>query len=259
MSELFAGPWIGEFGWEIMGWQGYVRRTHNEMQSARTVVACRPSSQALYEDFADDIIPVEVGWDADFHRNADHPHVDWPEPMEGAAVYLRTRCAHPDNQDFVPYGKKSGWLDERPYVVVHAREMTKFGTSFRNWSAGKWDRFTKAMLDEGVDVLAVGQKGSSYRPEGSFDALDRPLVDVMDVMRAANVVVGPTSGPIHLAALCEPEKMVVWTDAKHVGKWGLTNKERLERSWNPFQVDVDVLDGWDPDWEKVVEHTLMVI
>jgi len=24
-SLLIAGPWLGEFGWELFAWQGYVR------------------------------------------------------------------------------------------------------------------------------------------------------------------------------------------------------------------------------------------
>ena len=25
MKTLIAGPWVGEFGWELAAWQGYIR------------------------------------------------------------------------------------------------------------------------------------------------------------------------------------------------------------------------------------------
>ena len=25
MKRLIAGPWVGEFGWELFAWQGYIR------------------------------------------------------------------------------------------------------------------------------------------------------------------------------------------------------------------------------------------
>jgi len=25
MKKLIAGPWVGEFGWELFAWQAYVR------------------------------------------------------------------------------------------------------------------------------------------------------------------------------------------------------------------------------------------
>ena len=47
MRTLYAGPWVGEFGWELCGWQGTVRalaRRHD-----RVVIGCRPSSRPMYQ------------------------------------------------------------------------------------------------------------------------------------------------------------------------------------------------------------------
>ena len=50
---LIAGPWVGEFGWELFAWQAYVRALSRHFP--RTLIVCRKTSEALYEDFATDI------------------------------------------------------------------------------------------------------------------------------------------------------------------------------------------------------------
>jgi hypothetical protein len=51
---LFAGPWVGEFGWELFCWHAYVRslsRFYDE-----TVCVGPPHSKFMYEDFCDKYI-----------------------------------------------------------------------------------------------------------------------------------------------------------------------------------------------------------
>ena len=58
MSErtLIAGPWVGEFGWELFAWQAYVRALSRKFD--KTIIICRENSAALYADFANDFIHV---------------------------------------------------------------------------------------------------------------------------------------------------------------------------------------------------------
>ena len=54
---MYAGPWTGEFGWEVMAWQGYVRAMASEYDQ---VVVCGPSGhQGMYE-FADRYISYDA-------------------------------------------------------------------------------------------------------------------------------------------------------------------------------------------------------
>ena len=48
---LVAGPWIGEFGWELFGWQGYIRAISKNY--VRTICISRPGHGVLYTDFAE--------------------------------------------------------------------------------------------------------------------------------------------------------------------------------------------------------------
>ena len=48
---LLAGPFLGELGWELFCWQGYVRAKSKDFD--KTIVISRPLNKHLYEDFAE--------------------------------------------------------------------------------------------------------------------------------------------------------------------------------------------------------------
>ena len=50
---LLAGPWVGEFGWELMGWQARLRFLS---KTSDVIVACQMGHESLYQDFAKDIV-----------------------------------------------------------------------------------------------------------------------------------------------------------------------------------------------------------
>jgi hypothetical protein len=57
MKTIFFGPFIGEFGWEILWWQGWVRRVClNEFKDYRKIVSSFPGRSILYP-YADDYWP----------------------------------------------------------------------------------------------------------------------------------------------------------------------------------------------------------
>ena len=53
-KTLIAGPWVGEFGWELFAWQAYVRAISRNYD--KTIVISRENSKSLYEDFCDQFI-----------------------------------------------------------------------------------------------------------------------------------------------------------------------------------------------------------
>ena len=63
-KKLFAGPFLGEFGWELFCWQGYIR--HLSRSFDFTTVCCRKGHTGLYKDFADEII--EYNTEKDLHN-----------------------------------------------------------------------------------------------------------------------------------------------------------------------------------------------
>ena len=51
---LIAGPWLGEFGWELFAWQGYIRALSEHFDE--TICIARKNSKHLYVDFANQIL-----------------------------------------------------------------------------------------------------------------------------------------------------------------------------------------------------------
>ncbi len=62
MKTLLAGPWIGEFGWELFGWQGCIRILAKKYDEV--IVIGRTGHDFLYGDFADIYIDFDPkGWE----------------------------------------------------------------------------------------------------------------------------------------------------------------------------------------------------
>ena len=56
-NVLLAGPWVGEFGWELMCWHGYVRSLSKYYD--KTVCVSTKHSKFLYDDFCDKYVEFE--------------------------------------------------------------------------------------------------------------------------------------------------------------------------------------------------------
>ena len=56
-TTLLAGPWIGEFGWELFCWQAFVRKQSRKFD--KTIVISRPGNKFIYEDFADEYVEFD--------------------------------------------------------------------------------------------------------------------------------------------------------------------------------------------------------
>jgi len=74
-------------------------------------------------------------------------------------------------------------------------------------------------------------------------------------MSNAKVIVGESSGPLHLASLCACPQVVITHAIKEDSLDGKRNRDRYETLWNPFRTPVTVLDrwGWNPKVGAVAE------
>ncbi len=236
---LFAGPWVGEFGWELMNWQAWVRALAPRYEEVW--VCSRPSSEALYADVFTRFIPHDI--------RGKPVHVIATEvqnPEERARVlgmltpemdHLLPRLFVPvAAQRFIRFGER---LDSPPAdVLFHARG--KEIASSRNWSQGAWVDMCGRLTAAGLKVGCVGLSAATLDVPGVADFRDRPLAETMDLMASAKVVIGPSSGPMHLASLCGVPH-VVWTD-RGIYRMGKTSRQKYESWWNPLNTPVKVLD-----------------
>jgi ADP-heptose:LPS heptosyltransferase len=160
----------------------------------------------------------------------------------------------PDNymgydQEFIKLGESGV---HRYNLVIHARNTGKCGTSYRNWDNEHWEEFLDKILAEfpWFSVACIGTKEGALRIRGINDERDLPLKDLCNLMTNSTVLVGPSSGPIHLGSLCGLPH-VTWSPKETMSI--TPNKERYEKYWNPLKTPVTFLEGsWNPDVKDVV-------
>ena len=155
-KRLIAGPWIGEFGWELFAWQGYVRALSENFDE--TIIACRPSSQALYRDFANnfiDIYPPKGLADSFFVHGIDlglyarkvfmnHTHL----LNKGTSIFAPRRIGFPPHTHFSEEIKFKDFLIKPKYIKFGTEGEKKYDYVFHirdrdlrkedNWSLNNW-------------------------------------------------------------------------------------------------------------------------
>lgn len=236
---LFAGPWVGEFGWELMNWQGWVRALAPRYEEVW--VCSRSSSEALYADVATRFIPHSIRGKA-VHVIAND--VQNPEERERVRNLVTPEMDHLLPRLFVPAAAQHfirfGSRRAPPPVDVLFHARGKDIASDRNWSVKAWEEMRGRLADAGLTAGCVGLSSATLDVPGVEDFRDRPLAETLDLMASARVVIGPSSGPMHLASLCGAPH-VVWTD-RRIYRMGKTSRQKYESWWNPLGTQVRVLD-----------------
>ena len=269
MNTLYAGPWVGEFGWELFCWQGYIRRQAQKFDEC--VVACRKGHETLYLDFAD-VVPQDIScqgadmWECKGYEIPSFEEVfgcgqegnHWIPPSKPILRYDHTHrlnnqtlFARFKDQDFVHYGSK--YSRKGIDLIIHARSQQNkvnagMNSNYRNWPIEKWEQ----VLDE-FPHLTVGcigtQKGASH--VAGADLRDLPLNEVCDALACCKAIIGPSSGPIHLAALCCTSQ-VIWYGPPYDN----LNEQRYLTDWNPFGAPVKIIrdENWNPSVTQVIRQ-----
>lgn len=253
-STLFAGPFAGEFGWELLNWQPFLRWLAPQYQSV--IVCIRKGNEALYQDFTHRFEYHALRGTSECNSIRD---VQNPEELE------RIKALVPADADWL---LPVGWQPEsrkvfkvfgtrRPEmecdVVFHPRGRG-FGSG-RNWPENKWEDLVSRLSADGLRVACIGLRSATLQVAGSYvDRRDTPLHETMDLMASTRLVVGPSSGPMHMASLCRTPHLV-WTDTQKYAR-GHTSRFKYEKHWNPFGTPALVLDqdGFDPSVDTVYHH-----
>lgn len=249
-KKLFAGPWVGEFGWELMSWQGLIRALRPYYE--HITVCARSSSAALYADCSDAFVPHQIQGQSNAHVVFDVSNpaelkraLDWVP--HDADHLIPLRYVPLAAQSFVRFGCAEKAMD-RMDVLLHARGNAY--SADRNWSKDKWCTLVEKLQQARLRVGTIGLRGATLDLQGVVDCRDCPLESTMDLIASAKVVVGPSSGPMHLSALCGTPHLV-WTD-RRTYSMRRTSRQLYESDWNPHGTAVLVLDecAFDPSVDE---------
>ncbi|MFA7286940.1 MAG: hypothetical protein WC052_04755 [Patescibacteria group bacterium] len=253
MQTLFISPYVGETGWELMCWQGFIRKLAKQYDYV--TVACRTGHELLYCDYADHIIHYD-------------PHVEntdmWKNYGEeyGVSLFLASLPYHNNQtiihndvyqtrwwnherwdvqQELIPFNRFGG--DVPAYdVLLIVRDTNKCNTGFRNWPVSHATEFTQRLRSRGFTVACVGKRGSAAAIPGTADLRDLPLYKLAQIMDHARVIVGPQSGPIHFATLCKLPQVCWQTCPEHA--------VRTVQHWNPFNTKVYTMPSDAKYWRE---------
>lgn len=256
---LIAGPFLGEFGWELMQWQGYVRQLAQFYK--KTIVYGRPSSRYFYEDFTDQYVEIKTdSWDTKLYELEGFNYGNWAAQFEGADLLVAdNRCmdlCRTFDQAFIPFGV---YNSKYAYdIVLHARNIPILEGNKekhqRNWNTAHWDELCTNLSH--LRIAAVGIPTLSYCPNSVEDLRGIETEHLCSVLASSKICIGPSSGLMHLATLCKTPQLV-WTSRDFTWGFGGT-AYRYIRSWNPFATKVRVLtdDGLDPSPGYIQQETL---
>lgn len=245
---LLAGPWVGEFGWELFCWQGYVRRLSKKFN--KTIIISRKGHEFLYKDFANEFYAFDTPaskanmWMGEINQNElkilinKINYIQHLMPFNiGFGINGTTTTVILDNafyeQDFVKY--KSDNLNKNVDILVHARN--KIVGSERNWDKGNWQKLVDLLLkDYSVGIIGTDE---AFYLNGAEDFRNLSIENLVSVINRTKLVVGQSSGPLHLTSLCGTPHFV-WSNN--------VNRERYEKQWNPFNTKIYFYsdEGWNP-------------
>lgn len=271
-----AAPFLGEFGWLIAMWVPFLRM--HRAKARHFAVVCEKGQEALFEDFADYVIPVpslgfrvvkrdcNKAWWFEGKGNKplskedyvalvrEHAGMEFSEivtpcmldpairwPVYGCPSLLSKAGA------FKPYVSTKKRNPDR--VAVHARLLLGKQPE-RNWDEDCAHEVCATLVKCGYEVVAIGAIGQAYVPKGAADMLSSDVRSSIDTICSADLVIGPSSGALHLANFCE--RPVHW--------WSGNTKdvERYETRWNPFKMpNVQVAQSWDPDQQAIIDSVLL--
>ena len=266
---LLAGPWIGEFGWELFCWHAYVRALSRNFD--KTIIVSSKHSEFLYKDFCDKFIsfdPEDGGQKDSYYKigfnetkqmwSSFFKQAGYNQGEQRLTVFTPRRIGDPPRThfseafEFGPHKVKPEYLmlgnKKEKYkntIVIHARSRNLRPED--NWSEKKWKKLVDKIDKTCYTIICIGLKNEALHIEGTTDMRECNQEELLNLLNSSICVLGPSSGAMHLASLCGCPQIVWSTQYNHT---------RYTKNWNPFDTKVVFLSehGWQPEPEYVYEN-----
>jgi hypothetical protein len=260
---LVAGPYVGEFGHELMDWQPWVRAQiplHDEVH-----VITYPGRDYLYPGCRVHYHEVALETAGYKHGRFTPAQLETMARKKAAELGLKNYdlmtalhlCTHYHQRFLLP--AKFERLGQPPAageirdVAFHFRQVKKTGPDqTRNYPLEMCDRVVEFCRAQGLSFFCIGHPRYAYCPAGVEDRRTEDLGASVAAIRSARLLAGELSGPMHLAQLAGTP-ILIWAD----GQWRLDNCER----WNVFHVPTYIVanDTHQPEPERVGEKIVAAL
>jgi hypothetical protein len=235
---LVAGPYVGEFGHELMDWMPWVRAQVGRYEQVHVITY--PGRDYLYPGCAVHHHDVPLETAGYKHGRFSPAEIEAMARKRAAELGLKDYdlmtalnvCTSRHQRHLLP--ARYELLGEAPApeqirdVAFHFRQVKKEGPDqTRNYPLDRCDQIVEFCRARGLKFFCIGHPRYAYCPPGVEDRRSEDLAVSVAAVRSARLVAGELSGPMHLAQLAGTA-ILIWAP----GQWRLDNCER----WNVFKV-----------------------
>jgi len=241
-QNLFAGAYAGEFGYELMQWQGFVRARRPAY--AQVHVLTYPGREYLYEGCQVHSHDMDLKTAGYWYGRITPAQARQMAAAKAAEIGLKDYDIFDTSLLCTRYHKRLfgrqdfRLMSEPPLqpvpldVVFHFRQVKKTGSDqYKNYSEPLADELAQRCRDAGLTIACIGHPSYSYCPRDCPDHRHVDLRRTVAAIATARTVAGENSGPMHLANLCG-KPTVLWAQ----DQWRIDYSLR----WNPFRVPIYV-------------------
>ena len=254
---LVAGPYVGEFGHELMDWQPWVRAQvprHDEVH-----VITYPGRDYLYPGCRVHYHDVPLEKAGYRHGRLTPRQIREMAHNKAAELGLKNYDLMTAQHICTSYHQKfllpakfellgsPADAEKIRDLAFHFRQVKKEGPDqTRNYPQAMCDRLVELCRAQNLNFFCIGHPKYAYCPAGVEDRRSEDLAASVAAIRSARLLTGELSGPMHLAQL-SGTPILIWAD----GQWRLNGCER----WNYFRVPTYVVanDTHQPKPETVAK------
>ncbi|MEJ5352686.1 MAG: hypothetical protein WHS65_13970 [Melioribacteraceae bacterium] len=254
-KNLIAGPYYGEFGWELMSFQGYVRKLRKFYENV--AVISYNTSNYLYEKciFFPHSLKLEkssFGFGIYNEKLISELSIKVAKELNFNDYDLftpfhinRINKLLIGNQEFKKFYEPP--IQNNKFdIVFHFRYLRREDGDKKNYNIEYIRKIFSYFEKNKYKIGFIGLPQYSYALGGEYDLRSNDLRYTISIISNSRLVVGGSSAPMHLAQLCD-KPIVVW-----IGKEA--DIDRYISYWNPFNSPVFVVSdkNWQPKPEEVI-------
>ncbi len=253
---LVAGPYVGEFGHEIMDFQSYVRAFRRKYREVHVITF--PGREPLYRGCIVHSHPFDLKtagymfgkmscrelrhYARDFAHARQITNYDLFTTAHLCTRWHRRLLFRQEHEVIRPVQA----APPNRKIVFHFRQIDKPGPDkARNFRPELAQALCTLCRERGWEIACIGHPQYALCPDGCEDCRTEDLERTVAVISACELVAGELSGPLHLAAYCA-RPIVIWAPGQ----------ERIAYAFkrNPFNVRMFVVrdDTTNPSPGEVV-------